>query len=81
VRRFWHPQVGFDIAGAEKGFPPTRQLDAFEYVRQQNAHVTIHAGRSPPIRTEPRNHTPTPATVATRRCAPADQGGRGRRVP
>ena len=28
------------------GFPPTRHLDAFEYVRQQNAHVTIHAGEA-----------------------------------
>ncbi|MEJ3656086.1 adenosine deaminase [Actinomycetes bacterium KLBMP 9759] len=36
--------VGFDIAGAEAGFPPTRHLDAFEYMRQQNAHFTIHAG-------------------------------------
>ncbi len=38
--------VGFDIAGAEAGFPPTRHLDAFEYVRQQNAHFTIHAGEA-----------------------------------
>ena len=38
--------VGFDIAGAEAGHPPTRHLDAFEYVRQQNAHVTIHAGEA-----------------------------------
>ena len=38
--------VGFDIAGAEAGFPPTRHLDAFEYLRQQNAHFTIHAGES-----------------------------------
>ncbi|WP_020496150.1 adenosine deaminase [Sciscionella marina] len=36
--------VGFDIAGPEAGFPPTRNLDAFEYLRQQNAHFTIHAG-------------------------------------
>jgi adenosine deaminase len=36
--------VGFDIAGAEAGFPPTRHLDAFEYLRQQNSHFTIHAG-------------------------------------
>mgnify|MGYP001187429122 CR=1 FL=1 len=36
--------VGFDIAGAEAGFPPTRHLDAFEYIRQQNAHATVHAG-------------------------------------
>jgi adenosine deaminase len=38
--------VGFDIAGAEAGFPPTRHLDAFEYLRQQNAHFTIHAGEA-----------------------------------
>ncbi|MGW3470887.1 adenosine deaminase [Saccharopolyspora sp. NPDC000995] len=36
--------VGFDIAGPEAGFPPTRNLDAFEYLRAQNAHFTIHAG-------------------------------------
>ena len=34
----------FDIAGAEAGFPPTRHLDAFEYLRRENAHFTIHAG-------------------------------------
>ncbi len=38
--------VGFDIAGAEKGFPPTRHLDAFEYLRRENAHFTIHAGEA-----------------------------------
>ncbi len=37
---------GFDIAGAEAGFPPTRHLDAFEDLRQQNAHFTIHAGEA-----------------------------------
>jgi adenosine deaminase len=36
--------VGFDIAGAEAGFPPTRHLDAFEYLRRENAYFTIHAG-------------------------------------
>ena len=35
---------GFDIAGAEAGFPPTRHLDAFEYLQRENAHFTIHAG-------------------------------------
>jgi adenosine deaminase len=39
-----HGVVGFDIAGAEAGFPPTRHLDAFEYLRRENAHFTIHAG-------------------------------------
>ncbi|MFY0405929.1 adenosine deaminase [Solicola sp. PLA-1-18] len=38
--------VGFDIAGAEAGFPPTRHLDAFEYVHRANAHFTIHAGEA-----------------------------------
>ena len=36
--------VGFDIAGAEAGYPPTRHLDAFEYLHRENAHFTIHAG-------------------------------------
>jgi len=38
--------VGFDIAGAEAGFPPTRHLDAFEYMRRANGHFTIHAGEA-----------------------------------
>ena len=38
--------AGFDIAGAEAGFPPTRHLDAFEYLRRKNAHFTIHAGEA-----------------------------------
>jgi adenosine deaminase len=37
---------GFDIAGAEEGYPPTRHLDAFEYLRRENAHFTIHAGEA-----------------------------------
>jgi adenosine deaminase len=38
--------VGFDIAGAEAGYPPTRHLDAFEHVRRENFHLTIHAGEA-----------------------------------
>jgi adenosine deaminase len=38
--------VGFDIAGAEAGHPPTRHLDAFERVRRENFHLTIHAGEA-----------------------------------
>ena len=38
--------VGFDIAGAEAGFPPTRHLDAFQYVQRENFHTTIHAGEA-----------------------------------
>jgi adenosine deaminase len=38
--------VGFDIAGAEAGYPPTRHLVAFEYMRDHNARFTIHAGEA-----------------------------------
>ena len=38
--------VGFDIAGAEAGYPPTRHLDAFHLIQRANSHITIHAGES-----------------------------------
>jgi adenosine deaminase len=38
--------VGFDIAGAEKGYPPTQHLDAFQLVQRENFHFTIHAGEA-----------------------------------
>ncbi|HLU33655.1 MAG TPA: adenosine deaminase [Natronosporangium sp.] len=38
--------VGFDIAGREAGYPPTRHLDAFEYLQRENFHFTIHAGEA-----------------------------------
>ncbi len=38
--------VGFDIAGPERGFPPTRHLDAFHHIARENFHITIHAGES-----------------------------------
>ncbi len=37
---------GFDIAGAEAGYPPSRHLDAFEYMRANCGHFTIHAGEA-----------------------------------
>jgi adenosine deaminase len=37
---------GFDIAGAEAGHPPTRHLDAFEFVLREDFHLTIHAGEA-----------------------------------
>ncbi|HEY4226948.1 MAG TPA: adenosine deaminase [Candidatus Limnocylindrales bacterium] len=36
--------VGFDIAGPEAGYRPTRHLDAFDRIRHDNFHITIHAG-------------------------------------
>jgi adenosine deaminase len=38
--------VAFDVAGPEAGFPPTRYLEAFDLVRHENFHITIHAGES-----------------------------------
>jgi adenosine deaminase len=38
--------VGFDIAGAEEGWPPSRHLDAFQYIMRENFHITIHAGEA-----------------------------------
>ncbi|MFF7930237.1 adenosine deaminase [Streptomyces sp. NPDC007940] len=38
--------VGFDIAGAEDGFPAADHLDAFEHLRRENVPFTIHAGEA-----------------------------------
>jgi adenosine deaminase len=38
--------VGFDIAGAEAGYPPSRHLDAFQHIQRSNGHFTIHAGEA-----------------------------------
>jgi adenosine deaminase len=38
--------VGFDIAGAEAGYPPSRHLDAFEFLHRENFPFTIHAGEA-----------------------------------
>ncbi|MFI1417412.1 adenosine deaminase [Streptomyces sp. NPDC020731] len=38
--------VGFDIAGAEDGFPPADHLDAFAHLRRESVPFTIHAGEA-----------------------------------
>jgi adenosine deaminase len=38
--------AGFDVAGAEAGYPPTRHLDAFQLVERANFHATLHAGEA-----------------------------------
>lgn len=37
---------GFDIAGAEDGFPPSRFQAAFDHLKHNNAFITIHAGEA-----------------------------------
>ncbi len=38
--------VGFDIAGAEAGFPPSNHRAAFDYLAAQLFPVTVHAGEA-----------------------------------
>lgn len=38
--------AGFDIAGAEDGFPPTRFAKVWEFLRRKNFPYTIHAGEA-----------------------------------
>jgi adenosine deaminase len=38
--------AGFDIAGPEKGYPPSRFLGSFQLLRRQSAYYTIHAGEA-----------------------------------
>jgi adenosine deaminase len=38
--------AGFDIAGPEKGYPPSRFLESFQLLRRQNVSYTIHAGEA-----------------------------------
>jgi adenosine deaminase len=38
--------VGFDLAGDEFGHPPKKHLDAFQYIRNRNFNITIHAGEA-----------------------------------
>jgi adenosine deaminase len=38
--------VGFDIAGPEAGFPPSRHLPVWRYLAEYDLPVTIHAGEA-----------------------------------
>ncbi len=38
--------VGFDIAGDENGHPPKKHIDAFQFIRNRNFNITIHAGEA-----------------------------------
>ncbi len=37
---------GFDIAGEEAGYPPSKHLAAFQLAQRENFHITIHAGEA-----------------------------------
>lgn len=38
--------VGFDLAGEEDGYPAKDHLEAFQFIKQANFAITIHAGES-----------------------------------
>lgn len=38
--------VGFDIAGAEDGFPPSKHRAAFDFLAAEHMPVTVHAGEA-----------------------------------
>ena len=46
VRHRYNGVVGFDIAGAEKGFLPSRHKVAFDYLASELFPVTVHAGEA-----------------------------------
>lgn len=40
------PIVGFDLAGAENGFPAADHWEAYQYVHENFMHKTVHAGEA-----------------------------------
>lgn len=46
VRHRENGAVGFDIAGPEDGFPPSRMRTAFDYLAEHFFPVTVHAGEA-----------------------------------
>ena len=61
--------VGFDIAGAEAGYPPTRHLAAFQYLQRANFHFTIHAGRASACRPSGRLCSTAAPSASGMECA------------
>ena len=41
--------VGFDLAGAETGFPPSRHAEALAFARARHLNVTLHASEPPDL--------------------------------
>ncbi len=38
--------VGFDLAGDEFGNPPKKHIEAFQYIKNKNFNITVHAGEA-----------------------------------
>lgn len=41
--------VGFDLAGAETGFPPSLHAEALAFARERHLNITIHASEPPDL--------------------------------
>ncbi len=46
IRHRDHGVLGFDMAGPEAGYPPTRYHDAIQLNTHENYHFTLHAGEA-----------------------------------
>ena len=78
--------VGFDIAGAEAGYPPTRHLDAFEYMqrrelplhdpRRRGVRAAVHLGGHAVVRRRPARATACGSSTTS--TVGADGDGRAR---
>ena len=49
AREYDDKVVGFDLAGAETGFPPSLHADALAFARERHVNVTIHASEPPDL--------------------------------
>jgi adenosine deaminase len=49
ARRVEHKAVGFDLAGAETGWPPSLHAEALAFARREHLNITIHASEPPDL--------------------------------
>ena len=49
MRLFEPKVVGFDLAGAETGYPPSMHAEALAFARQRHLNVTLHASEPPDL--------------------------------
>ncbi len=50
VRTWDDKVVGFDLAGAETGFPPSLHAEALAFARRTQQNITVHASEPPDLR-------------------------------
>ncbi len=63
--------VGFDLAGAETGFPPSLHAEALSFARRRHLNVTLHASEPPDLELIDDAHRPRRPPDRPRRTADA----------